>query len=60
MALYLGTGQKVNLHLGSDDVMCLHIITSSTPSVVNNILKTLDNYILKDLNGIYLTAKEAK
>lgn len=58
MAIYLGSGQKVKLNFGNS--VCSLIIPSATP-VLNEVkLLSSDNYILKDSNGIYLTAKEDK
>ena len=54
MALYLGSNKvKVNL----DNV--LYRLNFFTPIRITNgiILKSLDNYILKDSNGLYLTVE---
>lgn len=58
MALYLGGGgqQKVVVN----GVVYRFNLYSSTP-ITNHIrLLSSDNYILKDSNGLYLTAKEDK
>lgn len=55
MALYLGNNKvKINL---ANELLCL-IIPSSSPFVNGILLLSFDNYILKDSNGVYLTAKE--
>lgn len=58
MALYLGNSGK--LKINSSNIICRLIIPSSSPFVNGIILKSFDNYILKDSNGVYLTAKEDK
>lgn len=57
MALYLGNSKvKINL----DGVgYCLNLI-SAKPNVDNVGLLSLDNYVLKDLNGLLLIPKEDK
>lgn len=55
MALYLGN-EKIQLHIG--DMMCILNLYSST-LIINGIkLLSSENYVLKDVNGLYLTAKE--
>lgn len=58
MALYLGN-QEVNLHL-KDLLVCLNIISPTTP--ITDVIRLLssDNYVLKDLNDIYLIPKEGE
>ena len=58
MALYLGSSDKLKINL--DGVAyCLNLY--STTPITNGIrLLSLENYILKDSNGLYLTAKEDK
>ena len=58
MAIYLGNGQKFKLNFGN--ATCSLIIPSATPILNGVKLLSSDNYILKDSNGIYLTAKEDK
>jgi hypothetical protein len=58
MALYLGSSGK--LRLNSSNAIYRLIIPSSYPFVNGIILKSFDNYILKDSNGVYLTVKEDK
>lgn len=57
MALYLGNSKvKINLN---DIVYCLNL--ASTPPITNGIkLLSSDGYILKDINGLYLIAKESE
>lgn len=56
MALYLGSSEK--LKINSANTICSLIIPSSSPILNGIILKSFDDYILKDSNGVYLTAKE--
>lgn len=56
MAIYLG-GTKCNLVLGNS--VCEIQLYSSTPIVSSIMLLSSDNYILKDLNGLYLIPKDA-
>jgi hypothetical protein len=51
MALYLGSTGKRKVIL-NDVVYCLN--ASMMSPIVDNILLSSDNYILKDSNGIYL------
>ena len=55
MALYLGSNAiKINL-----DSQIYHLnFYSTTPIVEGALLLSSDNYILKDLNGLYLTIEE--
>ena len=56
MALYLGSSEKLKINLGNT-VYVLNLF-SEIP-IINGIrLLSLDNYILKDSNGLYLTSKE--
>ena len=57
MALYVGSDrQKIVLN---DVVYCLNLF-SEIP-IINEIkLLSADNYILADVNGIYLTTKESE
>ena len=57
MALYLGSN-KVVINLANELLQL--IIPSSSPFVNGILLLSFDNYILKDSNGVYLTAKEEK
>ena len=55
MALYLGsTGQKINL---DGKTYCLNILTK-TIITEGALMLSSDNYILQDLNGLYLTIEE--
>lgn len=56
MAIYFG-GKKCALILGSDGTFCINI-DFPTPTITGIMLKSLDNYILKDSQGLYLTVKE--
>lgn len=56
MALYLGNSEKLKITINGR--ICQLIIPDS---VINGMkLKSSDNYILKDSNGIYLIAKGDK
>lgn len=55
MALYLG-GEKVTLIL--DNAKCQLNLYSEKPITNGIILLSADGYMLKDLNGLYVTAKE--
>lgn len=58
MALYLGNGEKVKINL---DCVAHYLNLFSTTPITNGIrLLSLDNYILKDSNGLYLTVKESE
>lgn len=58
MALYLGSSNKLKINLDGV-VYCLNLY--STTPITNRIrLLSLENYILKDANGLYLTTKEEK
>ena len=54
MALYLGSNRvKINL-----DGVTYHLNSNTMTSITNNKrLLSYDNYILKDINGIYLLPK---
>ena len=56
MALYLGSS-KVKINLGGESYQ-LNLIPEKL--ILNGIaLVSLDNYMLKDSNGLYLTVKES-
>lgn len=58
MALYLGNSEKLKVVLNGNKYF-LNLL--SEVLITNGVrLLSLDNYILKDSNGIYLTAKEDK
>lgn len=50
MALYLGNSEKLKINFSGEEYS-LKLLS------INSILATLDNYILKDSNGLYLTIK---
>ena len=56
MALYLGSSGM--LKIATDKGVCRLIILSSSPVVNGVLLKSSDGYVLKDSNGVYLTAKK--
>lgn len=58
MALYLGSGQKVKINLANNKYILK--LFSSSPIINGVKLLSSDNYLLKDKNGLYLTAKEDK
>lgn len=57
MALYLG-GSKVKINIGG--VQYGLNIFSAAPILSGVVLLSSDYYILRDSNGIYLTAKESE
>lgn len=53
MAVYLGSNKvKINLN---GAVYCLNLVLKT-----NSKLRSLDNYALKDSNGLYITYKESE
>ena len=57
MALYLGSNKKIININGTS--FKLHIY--ETESIINGTkLLSSDNYVLKDLNGLYITIKEGE
>jgi hypothetical protein len=57
MALYLVTSKvKIN----SDGSVCALNFYTINPIVNGIVLSSFDGYVLKDLNGLYLTAKESE
>ena len=59
MALYFSDNTKLKINLNGE-IRCLNIGTP-LPAVSKNIkLLSSDNYILKDINGLFLIPKEAK
>lgn len=61
MALYYGSSEKLKINL-SNSVYNLNIVslTTMSPTINGIMLKSSDNFVLTDLNGIYLTTKEDK
>lgn len=58
MAIYLGS-RKQNINIGSSS--CHMNFYSTIVSMINGVkLLSSNNYILKDKNGLYLTAKESE
>lgn len=58
MALYLGNGEKVKIYMNG--ILYKMNIFSSTIMTNGVRLLSFDDYILKDSNGLYLTAKEGE
>ena len=56
MALYLGNSEKLKINLGN--MKYIMNIISSLPTTEEIILSSSDDYILKDINGFYLSPKE--
>lgn len=56
MAIYLGNN-KLKLNLNNIKYN-INLYTTDTPIINVNKLLSSDNYILKDLNGLFLTVKE--
>jgi hypothetical protein len=57
MALYFG-GSKRKIYL--NNILFNLNIYSSMPIIIGILLKSSNDYILKDSNGLYLTAKESE
>lgn len=55
MATYMGK-DKVKIYL--DDTLSKLNIYSTTPIINGVVLLSSDEYILKDSNGLYITAKK--
>lgn len=55
MALYFGE-EKVKINIDGT-VYCANLL-ATIPIIYGVKLLSFDNYILKDLNGLYLTAEE--
>ena len=61
MALYLGNSGKLKIKLSNNNSFKLNIPAFMPyPSTNAKMLLASDGYILKDSNGLYLLAKEAK
>lgn len=58
MALYLGGGEKLKIAL--HDGVCKLFISSASTVLNSTKLLSSDGYILKDVNGLYLTIQEDK
>lgn len=58
MGLYLGS-EKIKTIL-NNELFCLNLLPSLSPIVNGALLKTSEDYIWKDLNELYLTAKESE
>ena len=56
MALYLGSNEKVKII--SNNVKYILNIGTVVKPIKEGYLLSFDDYILKDLNGLYLIAKE--
>ena len=58
MALYLGSSEKLKINLSN---IAYNLNFYSSIPITNGIrLLSYDGHTLKDSNGMYLTAKEAK
>jgi hypothetical protein len=58
MALYLGNNKKLKVRVNNS---IYKLIVPVSSQIVDKVrLLSFDNYVLKDSNGVYLTAKEAK
>lgn len=61
MALYLGSGKKFKIQSHNGGIYRTQInIPTSSPVVNENRLLSLEGYILTDIHGLYLTAKEVE
>lgn len=56
MGLYLGSSEKLKINL--NNILCSLNLFSETPITNSVRLLSSEGYILKDSNGLYLTAKE--
>lgn len=56
MALYLGSGERFQVYLGRN-LYNLNLFVKS-PDINNAVLLSSDNYILKDINGVYLLPRD--
>ena len=56
MALYLGSSEELKINL--DGIVYYLNLYSKNPITNGVRLLSDDNYILKDLNGLYITTKE--
>ena len=57
MALYLGSGKKQKIQM--QDKKC-KLSLYFNGRVPNGALRSLDEFLLKDMEGLYLIAKEEK
>ena len=58
MALYLGNSEKLKVNING---IAYYLNLLSEPPITNGIrLLSLENLILKDSNGLYITTKENK
>ena len=57
MALYLGNSEELKVYI--NDVKYKFNLYSNELIINSNVLLSSDNFILRDVNGIYLTAKES-
>lgn len=55
MGLYCG-GEKVKIYL--DNILYKLNLYSETPIINGVMLLSVDGYILKDLNGLFISAKK--
>ena len=59
MALYLGSSEKLKVGLDGT-IRCINLVIATKPSSDKDRLLSLDNYILMDMNGLYLISKESE
>jgi hypothetical protein len=57
MGIHIGSSEKLKISASKSGIFRLNI-PSLAPVVNGVMLRTTDNYILKDSNGMYITAKE--
>ena len=58
MALYLGGSEKIKI--SHDNTLIRFNIFTETPITNGVLLLTSDEFIIKDSDGIYMTAKESE
>lgn len=57
MALYLGNSEELKVYING--VKYKFNLYSNELIINSNVLLSSDDFILRDINGIYLTAKES-
>ncbi len=59
MALYLGNSNEKLKIVSNNTKVSMKIVTM--PTIFSGVkLLSSDNYVLQDMNGVYLTAKESE
>ena len=58
MAIYLGSSEKLQISL--DDIKCYLGLYADPPITNGDRLLSVEENILKDANGLYVTVKESE